>query len=309
MVLPAAVVFDLLLGDPPFLPHPIRWMGAAITFFEPRFRRLALPPAIAGALFAGGLVLLVWLTGHLIVQTAGAIHPGLETAVEVILLYYCLAIRSLDREARAVAKALRIGRAAARERISRIVGRDVRNLDETGISRAAVETVAENLVDGIISPIFFAVLGGAPLCLAFKMISTLDSMVGYKNETYIHFGKAGARLDDLANFIPARLSVPLIAAAARLLSGNGRQALQIGIRDGRHHSSPNAGYPEAAFSGALSVRLGGGSYYHGKLVEKPYIGGRFGDVRIGHIAKACDLMLVTALLWAGLAWIISLTVF
>ena len=255
-------------------------------------------------LFAGGLVSLTWLVGHLIVTAASAIHPGVELAVEILLIYYCLAIRSLDSEARAVEKALTVSLDAARTRVSRIVGREVHKLDETGVSRATVETVAENLVDGIISPIFYAVLGGAPLCLAFKMISTLDSMVGYKNDTYIHFGKAGARLDDLANFIPARLSVPVIAAAAWLLSGYGRQALQTGIREGENHSSPNAGYPEAAFAGALKVRLGGPNYYHGILVEKPYIGSRFGDTGIGHISKACDLMMVVSLLWAGLLWVI-----
>lgn len=302
MVLPAAVALDLILGDPPSMPHPIRWMGNAITWFEPRFRRLCLPLAVSGTLFAAGLVLMTWLTGHLIVTAAGAIHPGVELAVEILLIYYCLAIRSLDSEARSVAKALGDSLDAARTKISRIVGREVHKLDETGISRAAVETVAENLVDGIISPIFYAVLGGAPLCLAFKMVSTLDSMVGYKSETYIHFGKAGARLDDLANFIPARLSVPVIAAAARLLSGDGRQALETGIREGKNHSSPNAGYPEAAFAGALKVRLGGPNYYHGILVEKPYIGGRFGDTAPGHISKACDLMMTVSLLWAALFW-------
>lgn len=300
MVLPAAVALDLILGDPPIMPHPIRWMGNAITWFEPRFRRLSLPPAVSGTLFAFSLVLLTWLSGYLILKAAGAIHPGVALVVEILLIYYCLAIRSLDSEARAVAKALGVSLDAARMRVSRIVGREVHKLDESGVSRAAVETVAENLVDGIISPIFYAVLGGAPLCLAFKMISTLDSMVGYKNDTYIHFGKAAARLDDLANFIPARLSVPVIAAAARLLSGDGRQAMQTGLREGKNHSSPNAGYPEAAFAGALSVRLGGANYYHGLLVKKPYIGGRFGDTGIGHISKACDLMMVVSLLWAGL---------
>lgn len=302
MVLPAAVALDLILGDPPFMPHPIRWMGNAITHLEPRFRRLSLPTVVSGALFAGGLVLTTWLAGYLVVKAAGAIHPGVGVAVEILLIYYCLAIRSLDREARSVAKALGVSLDLARKRVSRIVGREVHRLDEAGVSRATVETVAENLVDGIISPLFYAALGGAPLCLAFKMISTLDSMVGYKNDTYIHFGKAGARLDDLANFIPARLSVPVIAAATRLLSGNGRRAMQTGIREGKHHSSPNAGYPEAAFAGALNVRLGGPNYYHGVLVKKPYIGGRFGDTRIGHIARACELMIVVSLLWAVMVW-------
>lgn len=303
LVLPAAVALDLIVGDPRSLPHPIRWMGNAIVFFEPRFRSIALSPAASGTLFTVSLVLCTWLAGYVLLGIAGATLPVFEIALEIVLIYYCLAIRSLYGSAKDVWHSLRNNDlASARRKVSRIVGREVDQLAEAGVSRATVETVAENLVDGIVSPLLYAAIGGAPLCLAFKMISTLDSMVGYKNDTYRHFGKAGARLDDVANFIPARLSVPVIALATRLLSGNGRQALETGFQEGKNHSSPNAGYPEAAFAGALSVRLGGPNYYHGVLVEKPYIGGRFGEVGTGHISRACDLMMAASLLWAGIAW-------
>jgi adenosylcobinamide-phosphate synthase len=178
-----------------------------------------------------------------------------------------------------------------------IVGREVDRLDETGVTRAAVETVAENLVDGVIAPLFFAVLGGAPLAMAYKMVNTLDSMVGYKNERYLLFGRFAARLDDVANYLPARLSVPFIAIAAHLLNGRGRAALKIARRDGRAHASPNAGYPEAAFAGALGLWMGGPNTYHGRVVEKPVIGKELAGARRIHIRQACRLMLSTSLLF------------
>ncbi|MCP4219427.1 MAG: cobalamin biosynthesis protein CobD, partial [bacterium] len=185
----------------------------------------------------------------------------------------------------------------AKGKLSYIVGRDVENLSEDGIAGAALETVAENLVDGVVAPLFYAAIGGAPLAMAYKMVNTLDSMVGYKNEKYLHFGKASARIDDLLNYIPARLSIPVIGLAAQFLAGRGKDAIVTAIREGRNHSSPNAGYPEAAFAGTLGVRLGGPNYYDGVLVEKPYIGKKFGIVRAGHIKKACDLMILSSFLW------------
>jgi adenosylcobinamide-phosphate synthase len=184
----------------------------------------------------------------------------------------------------------------ARQKIALIVGRDVDNYDGAGIARAAVETVAENLVDGVLAPLFFAAIGGAPLAMAYKMVNTLDSMVGYKSETYQQFGKAAARIADLFNYIPARLSVPIIAVVSQILLGTGQRSLITAVTEGAHHSSPNAGYAEAAFAGALAVKLNGPNYYHGKLVDKPYIGLRFGNVIPGHIKKACDLMLLSSFL-------------
>ena len=177
------------------------------------------------------------------------------------------------------------------------MGRDVGGYDAAGIARATVETVAENLVDGVMAPLFFAAIGGAPLAMAYKMTNTLDSMVGYKNETYLQFGKASARIDDIINFIPARLSVLTIALACQILSGMGTRSLKIAVTEGANHSSPNAGYAEAAFAGALAVKLNGPNYYHGKMVDKPYIGIRFGKTMPGHIKKACDLMLLSSVLW------------
>jgi adenosylcobinamide-phosphate synthase len=303
LAFPAALALDLLLGDPHFLPHPVRWMGRAITRFEPAFRKLPLPLVFSGSLFAVSLVALSWLSGFFLVRLSAAIHPALALVVETVLLYYCLAVRSLHSSAMAVFHALEGGSLeAARGKLAMIVGRDVTGLDPAGISRAAVETVAENLVDGIFSPLFYAVVGGAPLCLAFKMISTLDSMVGYKNERYHLFGKAGARMDDVANFIPARLCVPLIALCARLLSGRGRDALTCAVADGRRHASPNSGFPEAAFAGALSIRLGGPNRYHGQWVEKPHIGDRFPEAKPFHIPRACGLMVLTSLIGFSLLW-------
>ncbi len=299
-VLPVAFILDLLLGDPRWMPHPIRWMGTAIDTLEPRFRLLTPSLFLSGALFALCLIVGTWAIATLLVFVAGVIHPVIAGMVEILLVFFCISARSLEKEAMAVLACLRKeGIGAGRARVRMIVGREVDKLDETGVSRAAVETVAENLVDGFISPLFYAAIGGAPLALAYKMANTLDSMIGYKNEKYRAFGKAAARFDDVANLIPARLSVPVIALAARMLSGRWSQVFVTAASEGRRHSSPNAGYPEAAFAGALGVKLGGPNHYHGQLVDKPYIGTRFGNVNPSHIQKACDLMLLSSILWAA----------
>ncbi len=301
--LPLAFVLDFLLGDPLWLPHPVRMMGAAVHKLEPIYRRLPLHTAASGALFAATLVTATWAVGALLLSGADRLLPGLRIVPETVILYTCLSVRSLKEAVLKVHAALKDdGLDAGKAAVAMVVGRDVRPLNETGVARAAVETVAENLVDGILSPLFFAVIGGAPLCLAFKMISTLDSMVGYKNERYIAFGKAAARLDDVANFIPARLSVPVIAVAAKLLTGVGMCAFKTAVAQGRRHASPNAGYPEAAFAGALGLRLGGPNIYHGRKIEKPYIGEGFGDVSPGDIPNACALMVASSLVGFMLSW-------
>jgi adenosylcobinamide-phosphate synthase len=199
--------------------------------------------------------------------------------------------------------------AAAREKLSFVVSRDVDRYQPPDIARATVETVAENFVDGVLSPLMFVAIGGASLGMAFKMISTLDSMVGYKNNRYLRFGRVAARIDDAANYIPARLSVFVIAAAAGLFSADaGRRAFRTAVHEGRRHSSPNAGRPEAGFAGALGVWLNGPNYYHGRRVDKPYIGARFGPAATRHIVAACRLMIVSALLSAAAAWGLSVIV-
>ena len=292
-----AVALDMLLGDPQWLPHPVRWMGTAIERLEPRFRALACRPLVSGALMVTLLVTSVWIVCLLLVRWPLSVHPVAGIVVQAIMIYACISARSLADAALAVGKALgQSGLVAGRRAVSMIVGRETDRLDEKGVTRAAVETVAENLVDGVVSPLFFAVLGGAPLAMAYKMINTLDSMIGYKNERYLQFGRFAARLDDVANFIPARLSVPVIALAAQLLNGRGRATIATAWQDGRAHASPNAGYPEAAFAGALAMWMGGANHYHGRRVDKPIIGRRYADARPAHIRQACRLMLTTSLL-------------
>lgn len=297
-ILPASFALDILLGDPHYLPHPVRWMGKAIERLEPPFRGIHFNLTFSGALYAVALILGTWLLAFLVLAAAYRVHPFLKPLLEIILIYYCISIRSLNDAAMEVEQCLSQKKVqAAREKVAMIVGRDLDNYKEDGLARATVETVAENLVDGVTAPLFFAAIGGAPLALAYKMTNTLDSMVGYKNQTYQQFGQASARIDDVLNYLPARLTVPLIALAAQLLSGCGERSLRTAVCEGANHTSPNAGYPEAAFAGALALKLNGPNYYNGKLVDKPYIGKHFGHCSPGHIKKACDIMMLSSFLW------------
>jgi len=297
-IIPAAFILDLALGDPIILPHPIRWLGRIITAGEPFFRNLRVKLSISGALFAISLIAGTWTLTFVLMKTAQYIHPLVKAGVEILIIYYCISIRSLESSAMAVFRVLTQTRLHdARAKVSLIVGRDVENLNPEGISRATVETVGENLVDGVISPLFYAAIGGAPLAMAYKMINTLDSMIGYKNDKYRDFGKVAARIDDIANFIPARFSVPVISLAAQIIDGKGARTFQTALTEGANHTSPNAGYSEAAFAGALGVRLGGPNYYHGRLLSKPYLGIPFNQINRNHIKKACDLMMLSALIW------------
>lgn len=304
LFLPCAFLLDLIIGDPRWLPHPIRWMGKAVEVMEPQFRRLRLTLVQSGLLFALALIGGVWLIAFIFLWLAALVHPGLALVLEILMVFYALSVRSLESAAMSVCAALKQGNLdTAKSRLAMIVGRDVADLSEAGAARAAVETVAENLVDGVISPLFFAAIGGGPLAMAYKMVNTLDSMVGYKNAKYWEFGRAAAKIDDAANFLPARLSVPFIALAARLLSGNGKRALIAAVKEGEKHSSPNAGFPEAAFAGALGVWLGGPNTYGGQVVNKPVIGYQFGPTEPDHIQKACHLMMLSASLWMFGVWL------
>ena len=305
--IPAAFALDAVLGDPRWLPHPIRWMGLAIAKAEPLFRRWIARELWAGLAFAVSLILGVWALAALVTGLAWKIHGLLGCTVETVLLFYCLSARSLRQAAMEIHASLSAGQVdQARFQVSMIVGRDVDRYQADDIARATVETVAENVVDGVLSPLFFAALGGAPLALAYKMVNTLDSMVGYKNQRYLLFGRAAARIDDLANFLPARLSALLIPLAAALVFNLAvRRALVTAWREGAHHASPNAGYPEAAFAGALGVRLNGPNFYHGVLVEKPYIGVGLAAVTIPDMVRACRLMTRTTLLGTAAAWAVA----
>lgn len=294
-VLAAALFLDLLLGDPPRLPHPVRWMGAAVQKLEPPLRNSPLPLFVSGLLFAGILVVSAYSATWVIVDLAGWLHPIAGVAVEIVIVYTCLAARCLYTEAKKVHKALVWGdMKTARKQIGMLISRDPQTLDAEGISCAAVETVAENFVDGVLSPLFFAALLGAPGAVAFKMASTLDSMVGYKTERYVVFGRASARLDDLLNWLPARFSVPVIAVCAQAMFKTGRQSFRIAMREGKNHKSPNAGRPEAAFAGALGVKINGPGIYHGRRVEKEWIGVNFNPPAPADIAGAAKLMCCAA---------------
>ncbi len=269
----AAVLIDLLLGDPRWLPHPVVWIGRLITALEKELRLRIRNERIAGVLLLVTTVGLTCGVALAVLQVGYTVSPYLGFATAVFLSCTSLAARSLHRESRLVADALARGDLAeARRYLSYIVGRDTAALGEPEIWRATVETVAENTCDGVIAPLFFLMLGGPVVALAYKAVNTLDSMVGYKNERYLRFGRASARFGDLVDWLPARLTGLLMVLAAPLVGLSGGRAWRIMVRDGRNHSSPNSGISEAAAAGALGVRLGGTNWYFGKQVAKPTIG-------------------------------------
>ncbi|ABQ24260.1 adenosylcobinamide-phosphate synthase CbiB [Geotalea uraniireducens] len=278
-VIIVAVLLDLLLGDPRWLPHPVVGIGRLISFTEKALRRSIPNERAAGILLLFITVGLTYSLAYLFLRGAYGISPYLGSATAAFLAWTCLAARSLHRESRLVADALLRGDIQeARRYLSYIVGRDTAELEAPEIWRGVVETVAENTSDGVIAPLFYLMLGGPALGLAYKAVNTLDSMVGYKNERYLRFGWASARFDDLANYIPARLTGLLMVIAAPLVGLSARSAWRIMLRDGRNHSSPNSGVSEAAAAGALAVQLGGLNHYFGKPVEKPTIGDACGPL-------------------------------
>ena len=271
LALTFAVVLDLLLGDPLWLPHPVRWMGRAIEILEPRFRRLALSPLFfSGALMAAGLVLAVWIGCLLIVALAAGLHPVAAIVVQTLMLYTCISARGLWDAALAVARALsEEGLAAGRRAVSMIVGRETDRLDETGVTRAAVETVAENLVDGFVSPLFFLVLGGAPLAMAYKMINTLDSMVGYKKRplpALRPFCRPVGRRSELPAR-PPQHPVYRFGRPVDLQDGTKRPGCRP-ARRARPCQSQRRLSPRPPLPGRWDCGWGGPNFYHGRLVDK-----------------------------------------
>ena len=308
-ILPAALcgfVLDLILGDPAWLTpvHPVVLMGRAISALEKRLRAV-FPRTPQGEYRAGLLLALLMSVGTLIVcrltlRALDALSPALSFAMEVIWCWQALAIKDLRAEAMRVQAALENeGLDSARKAVSRIVGRDTAGLSAEGVARAAVETVAENFSDGVIAPLFWMMLGSAPLALCYKAVNTMDSMLGYKNARYLHFGRAPAKLDDAANFLPARLAALLLIAAARLMGEDAASALRIWRRDRRKHASPNSAQCEAAMAGALGLRLCGPASYFGVLHEKPWIGDECREIVPDDIRRACRLEYAGAVL--GLA--------
>jgi adenosylcobinamide-phosphate synthase len=301
LALPLGFVLDQVLGDPPSWPHPVRWLGRVIQGLEPVLRRL-LPERLGGVLL---LLLTAGTAGGVawgLLEVAGFWSPWARLAAATVLVYYGLAARSLARETQAVLRPCEKGDwPEARRRLSRIVGRDTHDLLPEEIYRACVETVAENTTDGVVAPLFYAALFGPAGMWAYKAVNTLDSMVGYRTERYRRFGWASARADDVANFLPARLTWLLLALAAVLTGQDGRRALRVGWRDGRKHPSPNSAWAEAAMAGALGVQLGGPSTYGGVASEKPRLGDPGRPLTDGSVRRAVRIMLVTAWLAALLA--------
>lgn len=300
----AGYLLDLCLGDPPGWPHPVRWLGRAITFWE---TRLFQPRVLSGLIFwlaVTGTALAAVLGVMVLAGGLGHIAQG---AVAAYLVYAGLSTRSLHLECQKVEEDLVQGNLeGARKNLAMIVGRETAHLEEADIRRATLETLAENLSDGVIAPLFYILLAGVPGLTLYKAANTMDSMVGYKNERYQRFGKIAARVDDVLNFLPARLTAWLMCLVAGPAGLNRQQAWRILKRDGNKAASPNAGRPEAALAGALGVRLGGPSSYFGRLVDKPYIGDPGPALSARHYRQALVLLYGVSALMAACTFLIIL---
>ncbi len=312
-VMAAAFLLDMVLGDPHGFPHPVRWMGSFIAGREQtlrnRYPKTDRGEEAAGAMMTVQVLLVTFLCSSGVLFLAGKIHRFLYLAAETVMCCQMLAARSLVTESMKVYQAFREGDVEkARKAVSMIVGRDVEPLSEEGIVKAAVETVAENTSDGVIAPLFYMALGGAPLMFLYKAVNTMDSMVGYKNEKYLWFGRCSAKLDDWANLVPSRIAGVLMVVSAWILGMDGRGAWRIFLRDRYRHKSPNSAQTEAACAGALGVELAGDAWYFGELYKKPAIGDRTRETVKEDIPRANALMYGTAglmlILCCGILWVI-----
>lgn len=300
-------LLDLIIGDPQNPIHPIRIIGSLCKATEKFFRKvLKKSLKIAGLLTWITVVLIVFLFNYFLLKGAYAINNVLGVILSSIMIYFCISTKALKVEGLKVVKyVIQDDIEGARKQLSYIVGRDTKNLDKEAILKAVVETVAENMSDGVIAPLFYVGIGGAPLAFLYKAVNTMDSMFGYKNDKYIEFGYFPAKLDDVFNYIPARLSGYLITIASFILGLDYKNSLKIYKRDKNNHSSPNSAHPEAAVAGALNVQLGGANYYFGKLVEKPTIGDDIEKIDIYKVNKTNNILYCSAILGCCMALIIS----
>ncbi len=295
----AGFLLDIIIGDPYKLPHPIRWIGSFISFQERAVRRIFKGKAL---ILGGALITLLTVCASAgiafaLLYAAYSINIFLGIAAESIVCFYMLALKSLKKESMAVYKALnKEDIEEARCAVSKIVGRDTQSLDRKGIIKAAVETIAENTSDGVTAPLFYMLIFGGVGGVVYKAINTLDSMLGYKDEKYIYIGRIPARLDDIVNFIPSRLTALIMIAAAFITGCNGRNAARIFLRDRNNHKSPNSAQTEAVCAGALGVKLGGDAYYFGKLCHKPEIGDDINEISPEDIPRANRLSYTSAFL-------------
>ena len=296
-------VLDLLFGDPHWMPHPIRLIGTLIAGLEKKLLKLQMRDEkkefYKGILLVALVLLCTGSVIAFILIVAYWLHPAAGIVVESVMTYQILATKCLKDESMKVYQSLNEqGLEAGRAAVSMIVGRDTNVLDETGVVKAAVETVAENTSDGVIAPMLYTALGGPVLGFVYKAVNTMDSMVGYKNDKYLYFGRAAAKLDDVVNFIPARISAYLMIAAAYIggKAFDGKQAYRIYKRDRRNHASPNSAQTESVCAGALGIQLAGDASYFGKVVKKPYIGDAHRAVEREDIVRVNLLMYVTAVI-------------
>lgn len=299
LLLPTAYLLDYLVGDPEWFPHPVRLMGAAITRGESFLRTAEDGPVqefLAGAALTAGVVTSSYCLTRFVIRLAYRHSRLLGCSAEIFLAWTCLAARNLQQEAQAVSDALeRNDLLKARKRLARIVGRDTQTLDTSEISRALIETLAESASDGIVAPILYLAAGGVPLAMAYKAVNTLDSMIGHRDQRYLYFGKAAARLDDAANFAPSRITALATVAASSLSRyADPQSAWDLWLRDGGKHKSPNAGQTEAAMSGALGVRLGGDNHYDGELISTQQMGPEFPPANHAKARQAIRLTTVIA---------------
>lgn len=314
---------DAALGDPRGWPHPVRLIGKQIELEEKILHRYVLgelenapeswpfgrekTERLCGYVITADVTLLAPIATWALLRVCNRFSPWLALAAESFLCYLLLAARSLRDESMTVHDALVAGDLpAARKACGMIVGRDTDVLDEEGVAKAAVETVAENASDGVIAPLLFMGVGGAPAAMMYKAVNTLDSMIGYKNDRYLNMGRAAAKLDDAFNFVPARVSGALMCAGAKLTGFDAKRAWATFKRDRLNHTSPNSAHTEAACAGALGVQLGGGNVYFGEYVEKPTIGDATRAVEAADIVRANKLMYATAALGLGVAMLIGL---
>ena len=297
LLIPSAYLLDQIAGDPEWFPHPVRLIGFLIVRGETALRRPGQTKTFelfAGAALTVAVVAATYAMARQAIHVARHRSPRLGSAVELVLGWTCLAAANLRHEAESVQEALAIGDLSlARLRLSRIVGRDTGSLDSAEISRALIETLAESASDGVIAPLFYLALGGVPLGLAYKAVNTLDSMIGHADSRYFYFGKFAARLDDCANYLPARVTAAAIVIAA---GANARSSSAIWLRDGDEHKSPNAGQPEAAMAGALRVCLGGENFYGGELIGAHRLGSEFPPAYPSDARRATSIVSIVTLL-------------
>ena len=298
LILFVAALLDVIVGDPQYPVHPVRLIGRLASFSEPRFRKLPLGERWQGALFTAFILIAVAGVTLLLLKVAGKI-------VEIYLSYAVLAGGALWREVGKVAGLVGEGETKeAQSSLSFLVSRDTECMGPEEILRADMETLAENTSDGVIGPLFYLVIGGVPLAMLYKAADTLDSMVGYKEEPYTHFGWVSAKLDDVLNFIPSRLTALLMAVASWFMGEDALGALRAAKRYARLHESPNAGYPEAAMAGALRVRLGGPCHYFGRTLERPYIGEEVKPLTLKEVSSGILLSKLTFLIALLLALVL-----